>query len=167
MNCNINKKEECRRLWKEVFGDSDEFIASFINLFYNEENMLCIEQDGKMLSMLHIIPFELNGSKVAYIYAVATDADARGKGYAGKLIRQAIEKAQSKGYKAIFTLPADDMLRDFYSKFGFKGKYTIKFETKECFDFGTGEEEKDIAMAIVLDKRLIPAENIILKEYEV
>ena len=164
MNCNINKKEECRRLWKEVFGDSDEFIASFINHFYNEENMLCIEQDGKMLSMLHIIPFELNGSKVAYIYAVATDADARGKGYAGKLIRQSIEKAQSKGYKAIFTLPADDMLRDFYSKFGFKGRYAIKFETKECFDFGTGEEEKDIAMAIVLDKRLIPAENIILKE---
>ena len=164
MNCNINKKEECRRLWKEVFGDSDEFIASFINLFYNEENMLCIEQDGKMLSMLHIIPFELNGSKVAYIYAVATDADARGKGYAGKLIRQAIEKAQSEGHKAIFTLPADDMLRDFYSKFGFKGRYAIKFETKECFDFGTGEEEKDIAMAIVLDKRLILAENIILKE---
>ena len=164
MNCNINKKEECRRLWKEVFGDSDEFIASFINLFYNEENMLCIEQDGKLLSMLHIIPFELNGSKVAYIYAVATDADARGKGYAGKLIRHAIEKAQSKGYKAIFTLPADDMLRDFYSKFGFKGRYAIKFETKECFDFGTGEEEKDIAMAIVLDKRLILAENIILKE---
>ena len=167
MNCNINKKEECRRLWKEVFGDSDEFIASFINHFYNEENMLCIEQDGKMLSMLHIIPFELNGSKVAYIYAVATDADARGKGYAGKLIRQAIEKAQSQGYKAIFTLPADDMLRSFYSKFGFKGRYAIKFETKECFDFGTGEEEKDIAMAIVLDKRLILAENIILKEYEV
>ena len=164
MNCNINKKEECRRLWKEVFGDCDEFIASFINHFYNEENMLCIEQDGKMLSMLHIIPFELNGSKVAYIYAVATDADARGKGYAGKLIRQAIEKAQSQGYKAIFTLPADDMLRSFYSKFGFKGRYAIKFETKECFDFGTGEEEKDIAMAIVLDKRLIPAENIILKE---
>ena len=164
MNCNINKKEECRRLWKEVFGDSDEFIASFINLFYNEENMLCIEQDGKMLSMLHIIPFELNGSKVAYVYAVATDADARGKGYAGKLIRQAIEKAQAEGYKAIFTLPADDMLREFYSKFGFKGRYAIKFETKECFDFGTGEEEKDIAMAIVLDKRLILAENIILKE---
>ena len=157
-----NKASECARLWKEVFGDSDEFIASFINHFYNEENMLCIEQDGKMLSMLHIIPFELNGSKVAYIYAVATDADARGKGYAGKLIRQSIEKAQSKGYKAIFTLPADDILRDFYSKFGFKGRYAIKFETKECFDFGTGEEEKDIAMAIVLDKRLIPAENIIL-----
>jgi predicted acetyltransferase len=164
MNCNINKKEECRRLWKEVFGDSDEFIASFINLFYNEENMLCIEQDGKMLSMLHIIPFELNGSKVAYIYAVATDADARGQGYATKLIKQAIEKAQVEGYKAIFTLPADDMLRSFYSQFGFKGIYTIKFETKEHFDFGTGEEEKDIAMAIILDNRLILPEVIVLKE---
>lgn len=164
MNCNINKKEECRRLWKEVFGDSDEFIASFINLFYNEENMLCIEQDGKLLSMLHIIPFELNGSKVAYIYAVATDSDARGKGYAGKLIRQAIEKAQTEGYKAILTLPADDMLRSFYSKFGFEGRYAVKFETEECFDFGTGEKENDIVMAIILDNRLILPETIILRK---
>ena len=166
MNSNINKKEECRRLWKEVFGDSDEFIASFINLFYDEENMLCIEQDGKMLSMLHIIPFELNGSKVAYIYAVATDADARGKGYAGKLIRQAIEKAQPKGYKAIFTLPADDMLRDFYSKFGFKGRYAIKFETKENFDFGTGDHEKDFVMLLPLENGFTAGEEIILKREE-
>ena len=164
MNCNMNKKEECRRLWKEVFGDSDEFITSFIDIFYNEENMLCIEQDGKLLSMLHIIPFELNGSKVAYIYAVATDADARGQGHASKLIRQAIDKMQAEGYKAILTLPADDMLRSFYSKFGFKGGYAVKFETEKCFDFGTGEKENDIVMAIILDNRLILPETIILRK---
>ena len=162
MDSNTTKTNECRRLWKEVFGDSNEFISSFINGFYSEENMLCIERDSRVVSMLHVVPFELDGKKVAYIYAVATDADARGQGLATKLIRQAIEKTKAEGYKAIFTLPADDMLREFYSKFGFKGRYAIKFETKECFDFGTGEEEKDIAMAIVLDKRLILAENIIL-----
>lgn len=160
---NNSKSLECARLWKEVFGDSDEFISSFINDIYNADNMLCIEQAGKIVSMLHFIPFEMNGSKVAYIYAVATDADARGQGYATKLIKQAIEKAQAEGYKAIFTLPADDMLRSFYSQFGFKGRYTIKFETKEHFDFGTGEEEKDIAMAIILDNKLILPEVIVLK----
>ena len=164
MDSNTTKTNECRRLWKEVFGDSNEFISSFINGFYSEENMLCIERDSRVVSMLHVVPFELDGKKVAYIYAVATDADARGQGLATKLIRQAIEKTKAEGYKAIFTLPADDMLREFYSKFGFKGRYAIKFETKECFDFGTGEEEKDIAMAIVLDKRLILAEKIILRK---
>lgn len=164
MNCNMNKKEECRRLWKEVFGDSDEFITSFIDIFYNEENMLCIEQDGKLLSMLHIIPFELNGSKVAYIYAVATDADARGQGHASKLIRQAIDKMQAEGYKAILTLPADDMLRSFYSKFGFKGGYAVKFETEEGFDFGTGDCEKDYVMMLALEKGFaITEKGIVLR----
>ena len=53
MNCNINKKEECRRLWKEVFGDSDEFIASFINHFYNEENTLLSYKDTTLLIRLY------------------------------------------------------------------------------------------------------------------
>ena len=164
MNCNMNNKEECRLLWKEVFGDSDEFITSFIDIFYNEENMLCIEQDGKILSMLHIIPFELNGSKVAYIYAVATDADARGQGYASKLIRQAIDKMQAEGYKAILTLPADDMLRSFYFKFGFEGRYAVKFETEEGFDFGTGDCEKDYVMMLALEKGFaITEKGIVLR----
>lgn len=146
-----NKASECARLWKEVFGDSDEFISSFITDFYNADNMLSIEQDGKIQSMLHVVPFDYNGSKVAYIYAVATTASERGKGYAGLLIRRAIEKAKNEGYKAVFTLPADDGLVSFYSQFGFKGRYAVTFETKNDFDFGTGEKEKDIAMVLPLE----------------
>ena len=146
-----NKAKECARLWKEVFGDSDEFISSFINEFYTADNMLCIEQDSKVVSMLHIVPFELNDSKVAYIYAVATIENERGKGHAKQLIRQAIEKAKSEGYKAIFTLPADDGLTSFYSQFGFKGRYAVTFETKNGFDFGTGNSERDFVMALPLE----------------
>lgn len=145
------KKEECTRLWKEVFGDSDEFISSFMEHFYTEENMLYITENEKISSMLHIIPFEQNGAKVAYMYAVATDYHARGKGYAKKLIRQAIEKAKKEGYKAIFTLPADEGLSEFYSQFGFKGKYPVEFKTQHDFDFGTGKKEKDLAMILPLD----------------
>lgn len=163
---NNSKSLECARLWKEVFGDSDEFISSFINDIYNADNMLCIEQAGKIVSMLHIIPFEMNNSKVAYIYAVATDADARGQGYATKLIKQAIEKAQAEGYKAIFTLPADEGLRNFYSQFGFEGIYAVKFKTKENFDFGTGDHEKDFVMLLPLENGFTAGEEIILKREE-
>lgn len=146
-----NKASECARLWKEVFGDSDEFISSFINDFYNADNMLSIEQDGKIQSMLHVVPFDYNGSKVAYIYAVATTASERGKGHAGLLIRRAIEKAKNEGYKAVFTLPANDGLVSFYSQFGFKGRYAVMFETKNNFDFGTGYSEKDHVMMLGLE----------------
>lgn len=151
----VTLKEECARLWKEVFGDSDEFISSFMEHFYTRDNMLYIAEKGRMSSMLHIVPFEQNGLKVAYMYAVATDYHARGKGYAKRLIRQAIEKAEKDGYKAIFTLPADEGLSEFYSQFGFKGKYPVEFKTLHDFDFGTGEKEKDLAMILSLDNNYI------------
>lgn len=164
MDSNTTKTNECRRLWKEVFGDSNEFISSFINGFYSEENMLCIELDSRVVSMLHVVPFELDGKKVAYIYAVATDADARGQGLATKLIRQAIEKTKAEGYKAVFTLPADEGLREFYSRFGFKGLYAVRFETKEEFDFGTGDSEKDYVMMLSLENGFdITGNGIVLK----
>ena len=163
---NNSKSLECARLWKEVFGDSAEFISSFINDIYNADNMLCIEQAGKIVSMLHIIPFEMNGSKVAYIYAVATDADARGQGYATKLIKKAIEKAKAEGFKAVLTLPADEGLRNFYSQFGFEGIYAVKFKTKENFDFGTGDHEKDFVMLLPLENGFTAGEEIILKREE-
>ncbi len=160
MNENIEDKikAECTRLWKEAFKDSDEFISQFIEHHYCEENMLYIENDGKLSSMLHTIPFELNGAPVAYIYAVATDRKERGKGHATKLIQKAIEKAKKEGYKAIITLPASKGLKKFYSCFGFKGEYAVKFETPDNFDFGTGESKKDIATAIILDNDMqLPA----------
>ena len=150
-----SKATECARLWKEAFGDSDEFISSFIKNIYIGDNMLCVEQHGKVVSMLHFVPFEYDSSKVAYIYAVATAVNERGKGYARLLIRQAIEKAIHDGYKAVFTLPADDGLSGFYSQFGFKGRYAVTFETKNGFDFGTGDKEKDFVMALPLDREFV------------
>ena len=163
---NDSKAAECARLWKEMFGDSDEFIASFINNIYNADNMLCIEHDGKIVSMLHLIPFELNKEKVAYIYAVATDSNKRRQGYATKLIKKAIEKAKAEGFKAVLTLPADEGLRNFYSQFGFEGIYAVKFKTKENFDFGTGDQEKDFVMLLPLENGFTAGEEIILKREE-
>ena len=160
-------KNECTRLWKTVFGDSNEFIASFIESHYNEENMLYIEQHGKLLSMLHLIPFHLNGMCVAYIYAVATDSNTRGKGYATTLMQQAIEKAEKDGCKAVITLPADKGLVGFYSRFGFKGLYSVTFDTPDNFDFGTGNADNDFVTILPLDNSFaVPTEKdkIILKK---
>lgn len=160
-------KAECIRLWKTAFSDSDDFIASFIESHYKEENMLYIEQNGKLLSMLHLIPFHLNGMCVAYIYAVATDSNARGKGYATTLMQQAIEKAEKDGYKAVITLPADKGLVGFYSRFGFKGLYSVTFDTPDNFDFGTGNADNDFVTILPLDNSFaVPTEKdkIILKK---
>ena len=164
--CSEIRKRECARLWKKVFGDSDEFISSFMENIYDEENMLCIIQEEKLVSMLHIIYFEFKGTKVAYLYAVATDVNSRGRGYAKRLINLAISKAKKNGCKAIFTLPADEGLHTFYSQFGFKGKLPVKFESKTHFDFGTGDIENDIVTVLPLEDRFaILPENVIVLTY--
>lgn len=160
------KKAECARLWKEAFCDSDEFISEFISNHYCKENMLAIEDNGRILSMLHIIPFEWEGMPVAYLYGIATDKNARGKGYATELIQQAIEKVKENGFKAAFTIPAEETLSTFYSNFGFNGKYAVKFETTDNFDFGTGDRSKDLASVILFDSQIQLPTTIVLKKQQ-
>ena len=155
---NISLQEECTALWKEVFGDEEEFILSFMQNYYEKSNMLYIEENGKLLSMLHLIPFELEGREVGYIYAVATATDARGRGLASQLIEEAIEKARKKGFAAVITLPAEETLHEFYSRFGFKGKYKATFKTADGFDFGTGDKEKDFVTVLELSQPSIFAD---------
>ena len=160
-------RTECTRLWKEIFGDSDEFISAFMNNHYTENNMLYVENHSRLLSMLHFIPFDLCGTRIAYIYAVATDHDARGKGYATRLINKAIEKAKNEGYKAVITLPADSRLTEFYARFGFRGRFATEFDTPDSFDFGTGNKNDDFTMILPLGNDFpTPTENnkIILKK---
>lgn len=156
-------KKQCKSLWKEAFGDSDEFIAYYFLHYYKHDNMLYIEHDSKLLSMLHIIPFEIGDIPVAYIYAVATSSYGRGKGYASELITRAITKAKAEGYKAVVTLPADSGLHEFYKRFGFEGKYLSRFVTPDGFDFGTGEADKDFTALLTLDECLaVPDEGFTL-----
>ena len=154
----------CRDLWKEAFGDSDEFIETFMKNIYSRENMLYIEKERSIISMLHIIPFTFNCHKAGYIYAVATTPKERGKGLASMLLERAIDVSQKKGFAALFTIPANEELRTFYSKFGFTGRHPIEFITKENFDFGTGDKNKDIASVLFFNNCAIDNNcGIILK----
>lgn len=155
------RKEECVNLWQEAFGDSNEFISQFITNYYKEDYMLCIEENNEVVSMLHFIPFEHNGYRVAYLYAIATRINAQGKGFAKSLIYRAIKKAKEEGYRAVFTLPADERLKGFYTQFGFKGKFAVRFETSDGFDFGTGDSEKDFVMMLPLE------EDFTISAYEI
>ena len=154
----------CRLLWKEAFADSDEFIGYFMKSIYSCENMLYIEENGRVISMLHIVPFTYNGHDAGYIYAVATASEERGKGLASMLLKRAIEVSRKKGLTALFTIPASEGLRTFYSKFGFTGRHPVEFITKEDFDFGTGDKNKDIASVLFFNNCTVKNDcKIVLK----
>lgn len=140
----------CKQLWQEVFGDSDEYINHFISHYFCDRNMLSIESDEELLSMLHIVPFTYCNFKIGYIFAVATAPQARCRGYATKLIEKAVCRAKEEGYDALALIPADDRLYNYYTRFGFSGRHNVDFSLPDTFTFDTGDKELDLLSILPL-----------------
>ena len=99
-------------------------MDSFLIRYYSRRRMLCIERDGGMAAMLHLLPFESELGRTTYIYGVATAPEHRGEGLATELMREAMRLIEERG---------DDAT-------------PVEFVTKDGFDFGTGNAADDLAM---------------------
>ncbi|MFI3281965.1 MAG: GNAT family N-acetyltransferase [Rikenellaceae bacterium] len=138
---------ECKRLWKDVFGDEDEFIDHFLIKHFSYENMLYVtDPNNRYVAMLHIIPMRCEHGEMAYIYGVATHPECRGRGYASMLMTAAMEKIKNEGYAAAILIPSEEWLVEYYSRFGFSKGAHITFSTTDNFDFGSGDRSKDISL---------------------
>lgn len=151
----------CKKLWQKVFGDSDKFIDAFIMYYYKRSNMLTIEADGKMVSMLHLIDFESELGRTTYIYGVATDPNYRSRGYASQLMRQAMEIIAERGDDAAILITSEESLKEYYQPFGFGGAVQIEFSSVDNFDFGTGDKANDIAMIWLANGDSTPPQTLV------
>lgn len=158
-----------KALWKEAFGDEDEIIDAYIETFHECEMLLTREQGDKLLSMLHLVPFTAQGCRIAYIYAVATATEERGKGHATALINEAISRSKEAGMDAVALIPANEELKDYYGRFGFKSAGKAIFEA-EGFDFGTGDNKKDLLSILPLNEKgesaALPGNNTLVLKYD-
>jgi len=137
-------------------SDAEEFLEKV----YSQEQMLGNYWNSKLVSMLHIIPF---GTK-AYIYAVATQPEFRGKGLASELIKAAIKHCKEQGFEEVLLIPDSEQLKTWYEGFGFEGSYPVVFDGYG-YDFGTGEHSRDLAMRLNLNKGQAESQTtIVLKK---
>lgn len=143
------RETECRELWMEVFGDSREDIDRFLIDIHREENLLTHSEANRVVAMLNIVEIDTDYGTTAYLYAIATSKEWRGKGYASQLINQAIDIARQRGYKAVMLIPSDESLIDYYTRFGFSTP-AYKLDFSNGYDLGTGDRERDIAMVLEL-----------------
>lgn len=117
-------KEQLYALWQEAFGDSREYIDAFFAHFPCEECAHTLSVDGRVVAMLYVLPFNIKIAckevSAAYIYAVATSAACRGRGYMRLLMEYVEQLLSEKGVSFIFLLPADEALRCSYSRLGYE-----------------------------------------------
>lgn len=150
-----------RRLWKEAFGDSDDFLDSFYATAYSPDRCLCIPAEGAPAAALYWLDCTLEGAPLAYIYAVATDPDFRGQGLCRKLMTHTHDLLRARGYAGAVLVPQDTGLRKMYAGMGYGdagalGEFscTAAEPALQLREVGPGE-------FALLRRRLLPAGSVL------
>lgn len=109
-----------RQLWKEAFGDSDAFLDSFFGAAFSPERSRCAEEDGKLLGALYWFDVQVRQQKYAYLYAIATAKDSRGKGVCRALMAATHSELKAQGYSGCILVPQSQTLFRFYGAMGYQ-----------------------------------------------
>ena len=157
-----------RKLWEEIFQeDTKEFLDYYYSVKTAENEIYVIEEEGKIVSMLHLNPYQMRIQdkiyQTHYIVAVATDENYRKRGYMAKLLKHTMQIMKDRGEPFTFLMPAAEAI---YKPFGFEFVYEQKQGTI------TGKADKDDAIDFVLAKETDCQEiadfaNEFLKDYDV
>ena len=106
--------DEVRHIYTEAFGASPFFDGLFFHTYRGDVRSLSV--DGKIVSVLFLLPCSANGRKCYYLYAAATAQEARGKGYMSRLVKEVLAEVDAP----LFLKPATDDLIPFYARLGFR-----------------------------------------------
>ena len=140
-------------LWQEAFGDSREFIKMFFSTGFSfDRSMLCTQND-QVAAALYWFDCLWNGKKVAYLYAIATKKEHRGKGICKKLMAATHDELLSKNYHGAILAPADEGLSQMYGKMGYIPCAAQGMQNAEC-------KMQNVPISVVeyrkLQKELLP-----------
>ena len=114
-------KAQLVALWQIAFGDDEDYIRTYHDLFLKANGCIMAEADGKVVSAMYIMdgptlyPFRQETLSTAYTYALATLPEYRGRGI-GTAVYKACSDAALERADAACVLPAEAGLYSFYEK---------------------------------------------------
>lgn len=109
-----------RKLWKQAFGDTEDFLDLFFSAAHSPDRCLCATEGETVAAALYWLDGECRGRKLAYIYAVATDRAFRGRGLCRALTDRAHSILQTRGYAGAVLVPGEPGLFAMYEKMGYR-----------------------------------------------
>lgn len=127
----ISQLPKLRDLWKEAFGDTDEFLDKFYKTAFSTERCRCVTVNEEIAAALYWFDCIYMDKPIAYLYAVATAEEFRGQGICRKLMSDTHEHLTGLGYEGVILVPGGDELFKFYEKMGYKTcSYIRQFSCK-------------------------------------
>ena len=106
-------------LWERCFGDGPEVSGAFWSRFAPETHTRIVDRDG-LAAMASWMPVTLEGEAGAYVYAVATAPERRGRGLCRALMRELENALAAQGLAFTVLCPAEPSLYDLYAKMGYE-----------------------------------------------
>ena len=139
------EQREMRQMWQDIFGDEIAEIDAFI-LRHDDAVPFIHKENGAVVSMLFVVPLQMWEKRVAYIYAVATKPEYRGRGIASHLLKGAVQYICTGGnFDLAALIPSSNESKRLYERLGFLDMQTpMHFPTADYL--GTGSEPHDLAM---------------------
>lgn len=118
-----------KALWQTCFGDDGAFIDLFYARYCAPEGVLVLAEDGVLRSMAAILPMGLRfpdgtAGRAGYVYALSTDPDARGRGFARELLNYADFYLRNRGADCVITVPATESLHGFFASAGYEACFS-------------------------------------------
>ena len=123
-------RQETMELWRDTFGDPEEFIQLYFSRVYRSEYNVCCQLDGRVVAALQTLPYPMlyRGREVntAYISGVAVMESYRGQDIGNNLMRQAHFRLYYKDTVFASLIPAEAWLYGWYGKCGYAEVVTCK-----------------------------------------
>ena len=119
--------DQQRSLWQTAFGDTDCFLDCFFRTAYAPDRCRCVLEKDEITAVLYWIDCSVKDQKLAYIYAVVTHPDHRGKGLCRMLMEDTHFLLRSRGYSGAVLVPQKESLRKMYAGMGYRnvGSLTV------------------------------------------
>lgn len=112
-------------LWQTCFGDDPSQIQAFWRTLWDERRVFAAYEGSLPVSMLCALPAELvdeagESAPAAYLYAVCTAPQHRGRGLCSALMSYAESSLRADGCCFVALVPAGERLFRFYEKRGYQ-----------------------------------------------
>ncbi len=150
-----------RGLWQQAFGDTKETLDAFFAAGFSPQrcNYTCL--DGRPVSALYWFDCSLDGRKLAYLYAVATEESHRGRGLAHRLIEDTHRLLAKQGYAGALLVPGEPDLFSFYEALGYRTATTVTEFVCQWADQPAAITRVDAARYARLRSQYLPAGGVL------
>lgn len=115
-----NERSQLLTLWKTAFGDHGGFWELFLDTAFSPQRCRFLTEGDQITAALTWFDCSISGQKIAYVYAVVTHPEHRGKGLCRRLLAQTHERLKAQGYASVLLVPEQPELRRMYEKLGYQ-----------------------------------------------